>query len=197
MLHPRYTQFGQKMKPYVGLRENALEAWKQRVLAPIPNAQPHEFLIIKVIFTAEGFMTYATDTYTSDDGNWSVPRFHKAFAYGNEYGAWRFYGGIPINATGITGAALVRLETPSGSILLQLIGALKTRQGDVEGAKEAYEQSMEIRKCTGVLDTPDGEKLMKAMAELQKDVTKRRHWHAGTVVAVVAVALACCYRLLS
>ena len=110
MLHPRYTQFGQKMKPYVGLRENALEAWKQRVLAPIPNAQPHEFLIIKVIFTAEGFMTYATDTYTSDDGNWSVPRFHKAFAYGNEYGAWRFYGGIPINATGITGAALVRLE---------------------------------------------------------------------------------------
>ena len=51
--------------------------------------------IIKVIFTAQGFMKYATETYSS-----GTPRFHKAiFNDGNEYGAWRFFGGILFAAT--------------------------------------------------------------------------------------------------
>ena len=52
-------------------------------------------------------MKYATETYSS-----GTPRFHKAiFNDGNEYGAWRFYGGIPLAATDPnTGALLVRIE---------------------------------------------------------------------------------------
>ena len=97
-LLPRYTQFRSHIQPYVGLREDALEVWKSRIQGPIPNANPDEFLIIKVIFSAEGFMKYATENYISDDGKWSGPRFYKAFGYGHDdHGAWRFYGGIPLN----------------------------------------------------------------------------------------------------
>ena len=62
--------------------------------------------IIKVIFTAQGFMKYATETYSS-----GTPRFHKViFNDGNEYGAWRFYGGIPLCAIDPnTGTPLVRI----------------------------------------------------------------------------------------
>jgi len=106
-LLPRYTQFGDYMKDYVGLREDPMEVWTSRVLPKNPDAQPGDFLIMKVIFTAQGFMQYATETYSP-----GTPRFYKATSNGGkEYGAWRFYGGIPIDATDPnTGALLVRIE---------------------------------------------------------------------------------------
>ena len=97
-LLPRYTQFRHKLQPYVGLREDASEVWTSRILGPIPDAQPDDFLIIKVIISEKAFMKYATETYVDKVGKWSVPRFYKDWEYGHDdYGAWRFYGGIPIN----------------------------------------------------------------------------------------------------
>ena len=97
-LLPRYTQFRAKVKPYVGLREDMSEVWTSRIQGAIPNAQPDDFLIIKVIIPEKAFMMYATETYVDEVGKWAVPRFYKAWEYGHDdYGAWRFYGGIPLN----------------------------------------------------------------------------------------------------
>ena len=107
-LLPRYTQFGWESKDYVGLREDAMEAWTSRVLSAIPGAQPSDFAMIKVTFTAVGFMTYATDCYRLNR-----PRLHKVIYYDDEkeFGAWRFYGGIPLRASGTdTSDLLVHVE---------------------------------------------------------------------------------------
>ena len=107
-LKPRYTQFGWESKDYVGLREDAVEAWTSRVRSTNPEAQPSEFAVIKVTFTAVGFTTYATESYSPNQ-----PRLQKATYYGDkkEYGAWRFYGDIPLHATHPhTSELLVRVE---------------------------------------------------------------------------------------
>ena len=105
-LLPRYTQFG-GLKEYVGLREQPQEAWSSRVLHREPEANPADFLMLKVIFTPLGFMHYATESFRP-----GTPRFHKAiYDDGQEWGAWRFYGGIPLCAAApVPGASLVRVE---------------------------------------------------------------------------------------
>ena len=107
-LLPRYTQFGKESKDYVGLREEAMEAWTSRVLSTNPEAQLSEFALIKVTFTAVGFMTYATECCS-----FNKPRLHKVIYYDDvkEYGAWRYYGGIPLRATDTdTSDLLVHVE---------------------------------------------------------------------------------------
>ena len=106
-LLPRYTSFGWENKDYVGLREDPMEAWTSRVLSTNREAQPCEFAMIKVTFTALGFMKYAMETYCPNQ-----PRLHKViYADMREYGAWRFYGGIPLRATDpLNGELLVRVE---------------------------------------------------------------------------------------
>ena len=97
-LLPRYTQFRRNIQPYVGLREDVSEVWTSRILGPNPNANPDDFLIIKVIVPAEAFLKYSTEIYVDDVGKWAVPRFYKDWEFGqDDYGAWRFYGGIPLN----------------------------------------------------------------------------------------------------
>ena len=98
-LLPRYTQFRRNIQPYVGLREDVSEVWTSRILGPNPNANPDDFLIIKVIVPAEAFLKYSTEIYVDDVGNWAVPRLYRVQpGYGqDDYGAWRFYGGIPLN----------------------------------------------------------------------------------------------------
>ena len=116
-LLPRYTQFGKESKDYVGLREEAMEAWTSRVLSSNRDADPSEFAMIKVTFTALGFMTYATEPYGPNQ-----PRFAKATYYGDkkEYGAWRFYGGIPLGATDPhTRELFVRVEAFNWDIMQQ------------------------------------------------------------------------------
>ena len=107
-LEPRYTQFGWEVKDYVGLREDPMEAWTSRVLSTNPEAQLSEFALIKVTFTAVGFMTYATECCS-----FNKPRLHKVIYYDDvkEYGAWRYYGGIPLRATDTdTSDLLVHVE---------------------------------------------------------------------------------------
>ena len=116
-LLPRYTQFGRKKEDYVGLREEAMEAWTSRVLSTDREAQPGEFAMIQVTFTALGFMTYATESYSPNQ-----PRLQKATYYGDkkEYGAWRFYGGIPLHATHPhTSELLVRVEALNWDFIQQ------------------------------------------------------------------------------
>ena len=116
-LLPRYTQFGKESKDYVGLREEAMEAWTSRVLSSNRDADPSEFAMIKVTFTALGFMTYATESYGPN-----LPRFSKATYYGDkkEYGSWRFYGGIPLGATDPhTRELFVRVEAFNWDIMQQ------------------------------------------------------------------------------
>ena len=116
-LLPRYTQFGKESKDYVGLREEAMEAWTSRVLSSNRDADPSEFAMIKVTFTALGFMTYATESYGPNQ-----PRLSKATYYGDkkEYGAWRFYGGIPLGATDPhTRELFVRVEAFNWDIMQQ------------------------------------------------------------------------------
>ena len=108
-LLPRYTQFG-SFKEYVGLCEGTEEAWYTRVLPKHADADPADFFIVKVIFSTLGFMKFSTETYRP-----GTPCFHKAiYSDRNEWGAWRFYGGIPLNATDLgTGESLVRIELVS------------------------------------------------------------------------------------
>jgi hypothetical protein len=90
---PRYAQFGYP-KEYVGLRESPEDAWTSRVLSVDADARPEDFFLVKVVFTPPGFVHFSTEMYRS-----GLPRFHKVvYAGGGEYGAWRFYGGIPISA---------------------------------------------------------------------------------------------------
>ena len=53
-------------------------------------------------------MQFSTEIYRP-----GTPRFHKAiYDDGIEWGAWRFYGGIPLFAADpVTGESLVRMET--------------------------------------------------------------------------------------
>ena len=103
---PRYTQFG-RVKEYVGLRETVQEAWSSRVLSREPDANPADFLMVKVVLSPLGFVHYATEIYRP-----GTPRFHKAiFNDGQEWATWRFYGGIPLCAAAPgTGESLVRVE---------------------------------------------------------------------------------------
>jgi hypothetical protein len=52
-------------------------------------------------------MRFSTDMYRP-----GVPRFHKAiYSDGKEWGAWRFYGAVPLSANDpATGEPLLRLE---------------------------------------------------------------------------------------
>ena len=116
---PRYAQFGHK-KDYVGIREKPEDAWTSRVLPKEPDARQVDFYLVKVILTPLGFMRFATETYSP-----GLPRFYKPmYNDGKEWGAWRFYGGIPLSATDpVTGESLLRLETISDWDIQLTVGA--------------------------------------------------------------------------
>ena len=61
----------------------------------------------EVIFIPRGLMKFTTETYRP-----GTPRFHKAiYNDGPEWGAWRFYGDIPLSlANPIFKEILVRME---------------------------------------------------------------------------------------
>ena len=74
---------------FVGLREQPEDAWTTRVLPKEADALPQDFLMDMVIFTARGFMKFATENSCN-----GTPRFQRAiYKDGEEWGAWRFYGG--------------------------------------------------------------------------------------------------------
>ena len=94
-----------------------MEAWTSRVLSSNRDADPSEFAMIQVTFTALGFMTYATESYSPNQ-----PCLQKATYYDDkkEYGAWRFYGGIPLLATHPhTSELLVRVEALNWDFIQQ------------------------------------------------------------------------------
>ena len=103
---PRYAQFG-GLKDYVGMRETPEAAWTTRGLSKESDASPTDFYLVKSILTPLGFMRFSTDMYRP-----GLPRFHKAiYSDGKGWGAWRFYGAVPLSANDpATGAPLLRLE---------------------------------------------------------------------------------------
>jgi hypothetical protein len=101
----RYAQFGSP-RDYVGLRESPEDAWNSRVLSRDSSACTGEFFLVKVVLTPLGFMRFSTELHRP-----GLPRFHRVIYDGEDHGAWRFYGGIPIHAHDpVTNAPLLGLE---------------------------------------------------------------------------------------
>jgi hypothetical protein len=86
---PRYTQFGIRMKPYIGLRDDMEMAWHHRLHA---GEDPNDFYMLRITMHSSMFLHYCKTT-TRDH----TPCLYKALCSDSkEWHAWRFHGNLPL-----------------------------------------------------------------------------------------------------
>ena len=86
------TAFGQQTHSYIGLRENAQEAF-QRMVHFVRNPRGQDYHIFRVCLTPRGMLHVTTQMV---DVAGTPLLFKKKYKDGRDWGVWHFMGDIPV-----------------------------------------------------------------------------------------------------